>query len=69
MNLPRRRGRPPRSNRLHARGERRAAIDFPKLARALLEQAAMNEAANRQPPTETTPKQGRASDVPAERQA
>jgi predicted ArsR family transcriptional regulator len=40
------RGRPPREYRIRVRAERRAEVDYPKLARALLEYAAMQERAD-----------------------
>ena len=49
------RGRPPREYRIRVRGERRAEVDYPKLARALLEYAAMQERADHATPT-TLPK-------------
>lgn len=41
------RGRPRREYRIRVRGERRAHPDYEKLARALLEHAAMEERARR----------------------
>jgi len=48
------RGRPRREYRIRVRGERRAQPDYDKLARALLEHAAMEEAKRRAHVTETT---------------
>lgn len=47
------RGRPPREYRIRVRAERRAEVDYPKLARALLEYAAMQERADAT--SQTTP--------------
>jgi predicted ArsR family transcriptional regulator len=52
---PRRgRGRPRREYRIRVRGERRAQPNYDKLARALLEHAAMEEAKRRAHATDTT---------------
>jgi predicted ArsR family transcriptional regulator len=48
------RGRPRREYRIRVRGERRAQPDYDKLARALLEHAAMEEAKRRAHVTDTT---------------
>ncbi len=48
------RGRPRREYRIRVRGERRAQPDYDKLARALLEHAAMEEAKRRTNLTDTT---------------
>lgn len=50
----RRRGRPRREYRIRVRGERRAHPDYDKLARALLEHAAMEEAKRRAHVTDMT---------------
>lgn len=49
------RGRPSREYRIRVRAERRAEVDYPKLARALLEYAAMQDRddATRQTPQST----------------
>lgn len=57
--MNRRRGRPRRQYRIRVRAERRRSIDHEALARAVLEQAAMDEQARRarQSPSATvTPK-------------
>ena len=52
---PRRgRGRPRREYRIRVRGERREHPDYDKLARALLEHAAMEEAKRRTSVSDTT---------------
>lgn len=48
------RGRPRREYRIRVRGERRAQPDYDKLARALLEHAAMEEAKRRAHVADTT---------------
>lgn len=48
------RGRPRREYRIRVRGERREHPDYDKLARALLEHAAMEEAKRRANVTDTT---------------
>lgn len=48
------RGRPRREYRIRVRGERRAQPDYDKLARALLEHAAMEEAKRRASFSDTT---------------
>lgn len=48
------RGRPRREYRIRVRGERREHPDYDKLARALLEHAAMEEATRRARVTDTT---------------
>ncbi|WZH35619.1 MAG: hypothetical protein PIR02_12625 [Microbacterium enclense] len=48
------RGRPRREYRIRVRGERREHPDYDKLARALLEHAAMEEATRRTNLTDTT---------------
>jgi len=52
MSTRRARGRPRREYRIRVRAERREKPDYEKLARALLEHAAMQDKANR----ETEPK-------------
>lgn len=47
------RGRPRREYQIRVRAERRATPDYQKLARALLEHAAMEEAARRETSTAT----------------
>lgn len=46
--MSRKRGRPRREYRIRVRAERRLPIDYPKLARALLEHAAIEDAARRE---------------------
>ncbi|GAA2950439.1 hypothetical protein [Microbacterium schleiferi] len=46
--MSRKRGRPRREYRLRVRAERRLPLDYPKLARALLEHAAIEDAARRE---------------------
>lgn len=46
--VSRKRGRPRREYRIRVRAERRLPIDYPKLARALLEHAAIEDAARRE---------------------
>jgi hypothetical protein len=57
--MSRRRGRPPRHYRLRVRTVRRTPIDYDALARAALEQAAMNQPQDQEndadaPPVEPT---------------
>lgn len=52
--MSRKRGRPRREHRIRARAERRLPIDYPKLARALLEHAAIEDAVRREGKTPET---------------
>ena len=60
--MSRKRGRPRREYRIRVRAERRLPIDYPKLARALLEHAAIEDAARRE--GETSSQARDTSDVP-----
>ncbi len=53
--MSRKRGRTPRPYYLRVRTVRRDPIDFDALARAALEQAAMNQPQNQEGDTETSP--------------
>lgn len=55
--MSRRRGRTPRHYRLRVRTVRRTSIDYDALARAALEQAAMNQPQDQEDDTEPPPAQ------------